>query len=138
MIGVSVKFIPIPTLLARTDAVGDVVRLSLEKFRWKTEGLIDPLEALFDDDLIFVHITGRPTSKAEWIDELRSGRFVYEAIDAREASVAAHGETAVLVGRAAFTVSMGGRRARYDLIYTEVYVRKGSGWSLTNIHTCQG
>ncbi|MGO7201505.1 nuclear transport factor 2 family protein, partial [Rhizobium ruizarguesonis] len=81
----------------------EIIALSLEKFRWKTSGRIDLVEALFDDDLHFVHITGHVSSKREWIEELRSGRFVYNRIDPRGASVAVEGDRATLRGKAVFT-----------------------------------
>ena len=43
---------------------------------------------------------------------------------------------AILVGRAAFHVSMGGFKATYKLVYTEVYAKTPDAWKLVNIHTC--
>lgn len=113
----------------------EILNLSLEKFRWKTEGKIDLVEELFDDDLVFVHITGHSTTKAEWIKQLRSNAFFYNQIDLKEASVKVYGDTAVLVGKAYFMVNGG---SLYRLIYTEVYTRKKGMWKLVNLHTTSG
>ncbi|WP_416352066.1 nuclear transport factor 2 family protein [Undibacterium sp. RTI2.2] len=64
--------------------------------------------------------------------ELKTGRFVYERIDQKEASVKVYGNTAVLVGKATFVVN--GNNI-YKLIYTEVYVKKSEKWKLVNLHT---
>src|SRR3954454_6754246 len=82
--------------------------LSQAKWRWATSGELDRLEDLFDDELVFVHLNGYITSKAEWMGELRSGHFVYERIEPQETSARALGEDAgVVVGRGTFTVNGG-------------------------------
>jgi hypothetical protein len=120
---------------AQFEPEREILELSLDKFRWKTEGLIERIEDLFDDHLVFIHITGDVTTKAEWIGQLGSGRFLYERIEPTEASAKVYGDAAVLVGPATFIVSIGGRRATYRLIYTEVYARKSGAWRLVNLHT---
>lgn len=113
----------------------EILALSLAKFGWKTSGQIDRVEDLFDDDLHFVHITGHVSSKAEWMEELRSGRFVYNRIEPRGASVAIEGDKATLKGRAVFTVTMGGHRGQFRLQFTEIYVRRASRWKLVELLT---
>jgi ketosteroid isomerase-like protein len=121
--------------LAQSTVEREILHLSQDKFRWKTEGNIDAVADLFDDDLVFVHITGHITSKAEWINELKTRRFVYNKIVQKEASVKVHGNTAVLVGKAYFTVNGG---SVYKLVYTEVYTKKNEKWKLVNLHTTSG
>ncbi len=43
--------------LAQSTTETEILNLSTEKFRWKTEGKIDLVADLFDDELVFVHIT---------------------------------------------------------------------------------
>ncbi|MCI1189148.1 nuclear transport factor 2 family protein [Hymenobacter sp. DH14] len=124
--------------LTQTATETEILRLSQEKFRWKTEGQIDRLADLFDDALVFVHLNGHFSSKQEWIEELRTKRFIYNAIDLQEASARAYGDTAVLVGKARFRVTMHGAAGAWTLIYTEVYARKGKHWKLVNLHTTAG
>jgi ketosteroid isomerase-like protein len=121
--------------LAQTTAERDILNLSLDKFRWKTEGNIDAVADLFDDDLVFIHLTGHITTKADWINQLRTGRFVYNKIVQKEASAKVYGNTAVLVGQATFTVNGG---SVYKLVYTEVYTKKNEKWKLVNLHTTSG
>lgn len=112
--------------------VEEILELSLEKFRWKTTGQIDKVANLFDDDLLFVHLTGYVTSKADWIDQLKRKNFVYDKIDPQEHNAQIYGNTAVLVGKAWFTVN---GSSVYKLIYTEVYAKKQNEWKLVNLHT---
>lgn len=113
----------------------EILALSQEKFRWKTTGQIDLVEDLFDDELVFIHLNGRFSTKKEWIAELRSKRFVYNSIDLKEATAKVYGDTVVLVGRATFKVTMSGSKGTYNLVYTEVYTKKNGKWQLVNLHT---
>jgi hypothetical protein len=70
----------------------EILSLSMEKIRWKTAGDFDLIEDFFDDNLVFVHITGFVTTKQEWISELRSKRFRYDNIALKDAC--AKGSTA--------------------------------------------
>lgn len=111
--------------------------LSMEKFHWKTSGRIDLIEELFDDDIVLVHLNGYISPKAQWIKELRSGRFIYKSIDVKEASVTSYGNTVVVVGKAIFNVVIRGSKNTLKLTYTEVYTLKNNVWKLVNLHTCQ-
>ena len=121
-----------------TASEQEILTLSTDKFRWKTTGNIDAVADLFDDELVFVHLNGHISSKQEWIAELRAKRFVYNTIALQEAAAKVYGDTAVLVGKARFDVTMSGRKGTYHLVYTEVYTRKNGQWKLVNLHTCAG
>ncbi|MGB4400169.1 MAG: nuclear transport factor 2 family protein [Daejeonella sp.] len=108
----------------------------MEKFHWKTSGRIDLIEELFDDDIVLVHLNGYISPKAQWIKELRSGRFIYKSIDVKEASVTSYGNTVVVVGKAIFNVVIRGSKNTLKLTYTEVYTLKNNVWKLVNLHTC--
>ena len=86
------------------------------------------LEDLFDNILIFIQINGHTANKKEWIAEMLSGRFIYNVIKVKKASAEVYGETAVLVGKAAFTVTIGGYKGNFNLLYTEVYTIKNKKW----------
>lgn len=124
--------------LAQSSAETEILTLSQEKFRWKTTGQIDLVEDLFDDELVFIHLNGRFSTKTEWIQELRTKRFVYNSIDLQQASAKVYGGTAVLVGRAIFHVTMNGSKGTYKLVHTEVYTKKNGQWKLVNLHTTVG
>lgn len=113
----------------------EILDLSVDKFKWKTTGQIDKVAHLFDDDLIFIHLTGHITSKKEWIEQLKSGRFVYNKIELQEHAAKVYENTVVLVGKALFTVNGG---SKYNLVYTEVYTKKNNQWKLVNLHTTSG
>lgn len=121
--------------LAQPATEEEILQLSLKKFEWKTSGKFDLLAGLFDDELVFVHITGQITTKENWINQLKTKRFVYNKIEQKEASAKVYGTAAVLVGKAKFTVNGG---SVYNLVYTEVYTKKNNKWKLINLHTTSG
>ncbi|RYZ77869.1 MAG: nuclear transport factor 2 family protein [Proteobacteria bacterium] len=113
----------------------EILNLSKAKFLFKTQGDFDRLEAVFDDELEFVHITGHVSTKGEWMEELRSKRFIYERIDLKEAHASVDGDTAELNGKAVFTVLVHGSRGTYNLAYTERYRRQNGIWTLVGLYT---
>jgi hypothetical protein len=128
-----INFFRMEKILEETEQ--EIIELSAEKYRWYTEQQIGKVEDLYDDSLIFVHLNGHISSKKEWVGEMRSGSFVYDRINIREASAKVYGNTAVLVGKATFVVNGG---SKYNLAYTEVYTKKSNAWKLVNVHTCSG
>ena len=84
-------------ITAQSGTESEILNLSLEKFRWKTTGEFDSLADLFDDELVFVHITGHITTKDDWINQLKTERFVYNKIEQKEASVISQKSLATLI-----------------------------------------
>lgn len=61
----------------------EILRLSLEKCKGKTTGQFDRLADLFDDELIFIHLTGKVTTQSDWINQLKTKytqRFIQRKI----------------------------------------------------------
>ncbi|RKQ92991.1 uncharacterized protein DUF4440 [Solirubrobacter pauli] len=112
----------------------EIRALSDAKWRWATDGPLDRLEDLFDDELVFVHLNGHITSKPEWMGELRSQRFVYDRIETHETSVRVYGDAAIVVARGTFTINGG---MVFKLVCTEVYAQRADGWKLVSLHACQ-
>ena len=74
----------VTTLSAQTEK--EILELSLEKFRWKTTKQFDLLADLFDDDLVFVHITGHVTTKEDWIKPAEIRQVCYNKLEPKDAS----------------------------------------------------
>lgn len=115
--------------MTQSNTENEILKLSQDKFRWKTEGKIE----LVEDCLTMSWYSCISQRKDEWIGQLRSRRFVYNAIEPGESSVKVYGNTAVLVGKSVFRVKGG---STHKLVYTEVYTKKDSKWKLVNLHTC--
>ena len=57
------------------------------------------LDTLLADDLTFHGPSGGTTTKAAYLDRLRSGRLAYDSVAAAEPLVRVHGVTAIVTGR---------------------------------------
>jgi ketosteroid isomerase-like protein len=82
------------------------------------------LDTLLSDDLTFHGPSGGTTTKAAYLDSLRSGRLAYDSIEATEPLVRVHGVTAIVTGRADILFQWDGQPRTEGLYYTAVY-----GWT---------
>lgn len=109
------------TLVASSKTEHEILSLSQEKFSWEGEEKSDFTGGFFDD-LKFHQLR----TKAEWIKHMKSKTFGYR-MEHKERSVNVYGDMAVLIGKVLFTVNSS---TEYNLIYTEVYIKKNNEWEL--------
>jgi hypothetical protein len=115
--------IPDPTSSA--EEVLDVFR---DECRSMVEGRADLLDGILDDSFTAQHITGYVSPKAEWLDQIRSGDFVYHSIRDEGTSVDVQDGSATVVSRAVHEVTLYGHRGRYRLRSTLHHALTPGGW----------
>lgn len=116
-----------------TDAQrAEVLRLSRDKWRWMSERKVDSLTTLFDDQSVFVHM-GATMTKPQELDVIRTGRIVYKTVDIQEESVRFVGTTAIVLHRLRLVAVVGGNEVTNPFMVTEVYVPRGSSWTLASL-----
>jgi len=71
---------------------------------------------------------GRLRTKAESIQDLKSGGIKYEAIDERDVKVDTYGDTAIVNSMAAVKLTSNGKPIGGDYRATFVYVKQGGSW----------
>jgi len=71
---------------------------------------------------------GRLRTKAESIQDLKSGGIKYEAIDERDVKVDTYGDTAIVNSMAAVKLTSNGKPIGGDYRATFVYVKQGGTW----------
>ena len=71
---------------------------------------------------------GRLRTKAESIQDLKSGGIRYEAIDERDVKVDTYGDTAIVNSMAAVKLTSNGKPIGGDYRATFVYVKQGGTW----------
>jgi ketosteroid isomerase-like protein len=82
------------------------------------------LDALLADDLTFHGPGGSARTKAQYLENLRSGRLAYDSIAADEPLIRMHGAAAIVTGRADILFQSQGQPRTESLYYTAVY-----GWT---------
>ena len=123
----------IPLTTAGMDAQrSEVLRISRVKWRWMAERKVDSLAALFDDQAVFVHM-GATMNKTQELDVIRQGFIQYKNADIQEESVRFVGTTAIVLHRMRLVAVVGGNEVTNPFVVTEVYVPRGSGWTLGSL-----
>jgi uncharacterized protein (TIGR02246 family) len=89
------------------------------------------LAALTSHDLVYVHSTSVPETKAEWLAGVARGRYDYKTIESRGVTIKTYGEVAVMHGIVDMSVATGGRPdERLHLQFVLVWVREAGRWRL--------
>jgi uncharacterized protein (TIGR02246 family) len=98
-------------------------------------GDVAALSGLMTDDLTYTHSSGVEESRAEFLDALKSGKYVYREIAAPGRRVRVHGDAAVVSGPCHVVIEPGGKRTEIDLYFTELYVKEGGRWRMALWHS---
>ncbi len=110
----------------------EVVRLSREKWLWMAERKLEPLEALFHEQSVFVHMGGN-MSRSQELDVIKTGRIHYKQADIQEVSARIFGSTAIVLSRIRLLAVVGGNEVTNPFMVTEVYVQEGGTWKLVQL-----
>jgi hypothetical protein len=125
-----------PQLFAQSKEEAKVLDLSKQIFTWEVDNKIDSLAGLFDEKFVVVSSNGESQSKNQYIARLKSGNFIHNSIDVEENTASVVNNTAVLVGKGKFTVTVLGNIRSLHLSYTEVFTRPETKkpWKLLAMH----
>ena len=88
------------------------------------------LAAMMTDDLTYTHSSGVEESKAQFLEGLKSGKYLYREITPRDRKVRVHGDAAIVSGPAHVVIEPGGKRTELELYFTELYVKEGGQWRM--------
>jgi translation elongation factor EF-4 len=110
----------------------DLVALSEQKWQWMSQRQIEPLQDLFHEAAVFVHM-GATMTKDQEIEVIRSGQIHYRDIEIKETSVRFIGDTAILLNRLQLTAVIGGDEVTNPFVVTEVYVDIDETWKLASL-----
>lgn len=106
----------------------EVAQLEDQRIDATIRGDVTALERLFADDLTYIHSSGRPDTKASFIDDVRSGRLRYLGITVEERSVRVGADAAIVTGISAMHVAARGQEMRFRIRFTLVWMRRPAGW----------
>ncbi len=112
-----------------------ILDLSKKKFDWLIGKDYDSLSILLDDRIQYIHSNGWIQSKAEILDDLRTGKLVYKKITIKESGTRLYTNTALANGLGTFEGVTDGKAFLMDLRYTEVYIKSNNHWKLVTRHS---
>lgn len=110
----------------------ELLKLSLDKWRWMADKNVELLADLFHDQAKFVHMGGS-WGKEQEVDIIRSGRIHYKQADVHEASVQVFDDTAILLNRITLLAVVGGNEVTNPFEVTEVYKKNAGEWKLASL-----
>jgi len=86
------------------------------------------MDRILADDFVLVVGTGKVYTKADLLEEARSGRIVYDRQDDAEQTVRVWGDTAVVTALLTAKGREGRRVVDYRVWFSDTYVRFPDGW----------
>jgi ketosteroid isomerase-like protein len=92
------------------------------------------LDRIHSDDFTFVNTRGGVLSKAEYLDEIRTGALKFLSFQQDEYHFQIYGDTVVLTGRSSGVVEYHGKANQVPRRFTLVYVRDHGRWRLATYH----
>ncbi len=131
-----IVFFSVQTFAQQSSSVTEayIVKLHQKKFDWMIKKQYDSLKQVLDDRLVYIHSNGWTESKQEVIADIQSGKLNYTNVKLTESSARIFQKAAIVNGKGFFSVLMDGKPLTIQLYYTEVYVKKKSGWMLVSRH----
>ena len=86
------------------------------------------MDRILADDFVLVLGDGSLQSKADLLNEAKSGRIQYEHQEEQEQTVHVWGDTAVVTAKLWGKGTDGGKPFEWTLWFSDTYVRTASGW----------
>jgi len=94
------------------------------------------LEKMTHDELLYTHSSGVTDSKASWLESMKSGKVKYKGASCSERQVKFFGEVALIRGRAAIEVDIGGQPKSLRLLFLNAWTRTPQGWKFAAWQSC--
>ncbi len=120
----------VPALSVAQDASRAVLAAQDARFAATIKADVAVLAAMMTDDLTYTHSSGVTETKAEFLEGVKNGRYVYRSIESKDRRVRLHDDAAIVSGSAHIVIEPGGKRTEIDLYYTELYVKQGGAWRM--------
>src|ERR1700712_3690732 len=106
--------------------------IALDKKRMEAMGQKDiaTLKDIISDALIYPHSSARMDTKQTLIGAMQSGSTVYTSVVPSDVVAQDLGDSVVLTGVAAISVTSGGKPNSFRVRFTDVYARRANGWQM--------
>jgi hypothetical protein len=110
----------------------DVLRTDEARYQAMIEGDFGRLERLLGDDLVYTHSVGTSDTKSAFLASQRAGRVRFKAAHRDATTVRVLGDTAILHGRVAVTVDVGGEEHKATNAFVTVWAKRAGEWQLVH------
>jgi ketosteroid isomerase-like protein len=107
-----------------------IIELDKKRMSAMAEKDVATLNAVIADDLIYTHSSARTDTKQTLIGAMQSGATVYTSVVPSGVVAQDLGDSVVLTGVAAISVTSGGKPNSFRVRFTDVYAKRPSGWQM--------
>ena len=114
----------------------EILGLEDQRFGAMIAGDFAALDKLVHDQLLYTHSSGVTDTKPSWIDSMRSGKVKYKSVKCSERKARFFGDVALLTGKAAIEVDIGGQPKSLRLFFLNAWTRTPQGWKFVAWQSC--
>jgi len=132
LLGLCLALSGIQISLAQSATDQEIIKLSKDKWQWMADKNVGPLDSLFHEKSMFVHMGGSWGKQRE-LEVIKSGGIWYKKADIHEVSVNIIENTAILLNRIDLLAVVGGNEVTNPFMVTEVYVKQNGSWKLGSL-----
>lgn len=90
------------------------------------------LEKLLGDDLRYIHSSAVQENKAEYLEKLTSGHYLYHGLDVQQREYRVLGDVVLVNGDLRIEVEVKGTRKVVLSRYLQVWAHRASGWQMVS------
>jgi len=132
LLGLCLALTGIQISLAQSATDQEIIKLSKDKWQWMADKNVGPLDSLFHEKSMFVHMGGSWGKQRE-LEVIKSGGIWYKKADIHEVSVNIIDNTAILLNRIDLLAVVGGNEVTNPFMVTEVYIKQNGAWKLGSL-----
>ena len=88
------------------------------------------LDKLLGAELSYTHTSGVVQTKAQFINDVKTGTIKYLTMDSTDLKPHLYGNTGVIVGGASVHIILNGKDQSFKIRYTDVHVFRNGAWQL--------
>jgi uncharacterized protein (TIGR02246 family) len=93
------------------------------------------IEKHYADDATIIHSDGKLSTKAQEIENFKSGALKYESIDVHDRKIRVYGNTAVVVALSSTKGTLGGKPFSGDFRSTRIWVKEHGNWKIVEFQS---
>jgi Domain of unknown function (DUF4440) len=120
------------TMEPAASQLSEVESVERARFAAFTSVDIGTLRRTLADDLVYCHTSAECQNKEQVIADLGSRDRIYHSIDVLELRPRAVAGAVLIHGKLALRVERAGKGQQFQLVYSDVYVKRDGRWQMTS------
>jgi ketosteroid isomerase-like protein len=114
------------------DIIAQIEALDQQRAQAILQRNFTALAPLLGDDLRYVHSSAVQENKAQYLEKLSSGHYLYHGLDVQQREFRVLGDVVLANGNLRIDVEVKGTRKVVMSRYLQVWARRPSGWQMVS------